>query len=243
MPIDTPTLEIEDAADGGGVMATIDGGDPAATNVVRYARVTGELGEIDWTTLDSKTGDGEIEGTVARKGFHFFHCVSTLGSESVISNLVFQKVTDGDDAMHEQIIQAVEDRAAIALAGTEFSVQRMKIPFPQNITVPACVVSAFEMTETDEGGTSGHDYVGRAVGLSLVTNDAHDEDTESPVHLARQLLFRAFHSQRLPGVDEVMRCVIEPSPVMLLEEVKGVEYQESPYILRCVVREPRGLGV
>lgn len=242
MPLAAPELEITDAADGGAVTATIVGGNPAASNAVNYARITGEMGPLDWATLGLRTGPGTIDGTVP-KGFYLWQCQSTLNLETVLADLVYQVVTDGDDALHEQILAAVTERATLALSGTEFAVQRVKVPFPANVSMPACIVTTFEQTETDEGGTSGHDYIGRPVYLALTSNDLHDEDTEPALHMARQLLRRAFHCQRLPGVDQVLRCTVEPAQVLLRGELPKVEYQQSAYALRFVTREPRGLGV
>lgn len=240
MPIDTPTLEITNEADAGAVTATIFDGDPAATNDVKYARITGELGELQWATLDQRVGDGEIEGTVT-PGHYLWVCFSALAGETVLSSVVFQPITSGDESLHEQILQAVEARATLALSGTEYAVQRMKIPFDGNVSLPGCIVTTFEETESGLGGTTGTDDISRPVILALVSTDAHDDDTESSLHMARQLIRRAFQSQRLPGVSEVMVCEIDPSPVLLLIEGK-TEYQQSQYVLRFQCREPRGIG-
>jgi hypothetical protein len=164
-----------------------------------------------------------------------------------LSNVVLQQVSDGNDAVQERILAAVHARASVLLAGRTHidAVVRQKMPFDLNLGMKSIVVTCFEQTETDEEswGTANFDGVGRPVHVLFIDNQAHDEDDgeEALDHKDRELIRRGFHGQRLPGVNEVMRCTVEPGQVMLLDANK-TEYLFSGYVIRPVAKEPRGFG-
>lgn len=242
MAITAPTLSITDSENGGGVTATLAGGNDAADNLVKYVRNVNELGALSWSNLGFRTGPGNVTGTLT-KGYYLWHCISTLGAESVISNLVYQNLS-GDDAVHQQCLDAIEAVVdALALTGIN-GVEQQKTPDEMRIRcdMPAVIITPYGRPETMQGGTNQQDDLGYPVYIVFMMRDPDDQSTQARTLLWRQQVSRAIRNQRLAGVSEVHHCVIEPDPVLTMNPA-DYSLIASAMLVRCVARELRGFGV
>jgi hypothetical protein len=263
------TLTVSDNHNGT-ASATVTGVGAADTVTLYYQQVTGRVGAQQpiWSVAGTRTGNGTITVTVAKGHYWWYAATTTLDLTSILSQggflllennapvllegssgaipfdisaPVYQRVTDGVAAVHDQICDAVVARITLlALDGIE-QVERHKIPSRQRLTLPCCLVTSFNKAETMLGGTNERDDLGYPAYVLFVSRMPEDLADEGRVMLWRQEVSRAFRSQRLPGVAEVLTCEIEPDPVFEWDE-KAYEYQFSAMTLRFHTREVRGFG-
>lgn len=240
MAILVPTLAVTDLETGGGVSAAITGATAGTTNTLYTQAVPGDLGTAAWTAVGSRVGSGSLTVTVD-KGYYHFHVLSTLGADVTASNIVYQKVTDGQDAVQERILAAVAARIGSLLLPGLTQVYRLKVPFRDVIAYPSIVVTDFNQSETVLGGTTQRDDIGRPVYVVFATKTASQQQDAPQYHLWRQMVWRAFSYQRLPGVAEVDACFVEPA-VIGVTDPNDTERYEGALALRFKCREPRGFA-
>lgn len=241
-----PTLAVADSANGTGGVATLTGGDAGATNEIFVQAVDLELGTSTWTSKGSRTGAGTVT-IAANPGIYWVKCVSTLGSSSNVSNLVYVVFTTGASAILEQCLTTV--KAAIqgfSLAGmSNANVVIQKRPSDGKKDLPAtqfpCIlVAPFGRETMDPIGNSGvnKDDVGYPILVGIIAADNQDQDANrNQYFLWRETIRRQFNSQRL--TDLCMTVKVEP-----LEIVDGEAWFKrnkfvSGLVLRCISRETR----
>lgn len=138
MPLTAPTLVVTDLETGGFVSATISGGDAGATNTLSYQPVTGELGGAAWVSAGSRTGPGLLTVDLGATGPFWFKVGSVLLTESVVSNLDYRLVTDGQAAVYDRILDAVQARIALlGLPDLDGGCVRRRVPFLESVTLPS----------------------------------------------------------------------------------------------------------
>lgn len=243
MPIVAPTLTVADNADDTGGVATLTGGDAAATNVVSVQSIDGELGTDEWTEAGSRTGPGTVDIS-ATSGFYWVKCESTKATETVVSNLVYQRFTTGDDAVLEQCLTAVKARIqGLSLDGiANASVKIHKVPDDSKVTRPAVVIGpAGAETNSLPAGSNRRDDVGYPVFVGIVAADNQDQEANRARNfLWRERIRRAFHAQRLPGVPLVFTCGVETRDIVAPDWFASMRFV-SAVVVRCFAREPRGI--
>lgn len=235
------TLEISDNEDGSGVIAVVSGGSLGALNTLFYQAVPGDLGSEEWVEAGSISGNGPIPVTV-ETGYYWWKLVVEEGSDTDVANLVYQNATDNEDATHQRIIDAVEARiGGLTLEGIE-SIQQHKVPdeVRGNMTLPAVIITAYGRAEVVAPVTNAMDEIGYGVVVFLLYRDPGAEATQPNQLKVREAIINAFRSQRLPGVDEVMHCTIEPDPVFTLEATEG-NFLSSAFTMRFVAHQTRGI--
>lgn len=246
MPLTAPTLAVTDDADGGGYSASVAGGDASATNTLYAVRYTNLIDGFAWASAGSRVGPGAITGTMAAgAGYYFWHVQSVLSSESVLSGVVHQNLTDDDTALHEQVLEAVLSTVQLLELPGMAQVVRRKVNWADlmllQLEMPAVVVSSFEQTETPLGGTNAQNDRGLPVYVMFLTKDARENENEARWHLWRQMVWRAFHNCRLSGVADVMNCEVQAAQVILADERK-IELQYGGFLIQAHTRENRGFG-
>ncbi len=92
-PLDTPTLTIEDNADGTGAVATIEDSTTGTTNTVWVVPV----GDDEFENAGSRTGDGSVDLDLSRDTY-LAYVLSTDGTLVVLSNFVAFQVTGSSPA-------------------------------------------------------------------------------------------------------------------------------------------------
>lgn len=244
MPIAAPTLAVADAADGTGGVATLTGGDAGATNSVYSQAVDGEIGTGTWTLAGSRTGPGNV--TIASDtGFFWIKCESTKAAETVVSNLAYIRFSDGDDAVMEQCLVAVQARIqGLSLDGiASTSVKVQKVAEDRNVTLPAVLVAPLGgETVGPNLGSNRRDDVGYPVFVGIVAAENWNQTANRARNLLwRQRIRRAFSEQRLPGVDVVFACHVETRDIVAPDWFAAMRLV-SALVIRCMAREPRGLA-
>ena len=87
------------------------------------------------------------------------------------------------------------------------------------------------------------DDVGYPVLVSIVAKNNQELRTWLPRYtLWREKIERAFRWGKLPGVQSVISMTIEPGTIVVPEPFARTIWH-SALVVRCVSREPRGLGV
>lgn len=241
----------------GTATATIDGTGGEVATLYRQAIPVGS-----WVVAGTRTGDGTLTVTIAPGGYWWY---ATAGAATalldengdpildengdpilteggmLVSPVVLRVVTDGSLALHSRILDAVVSR--IDLMGLDGIVQVRRVDHDAKATLdtPSVIVSTLSQTEQTRGGTNAQDDTGFPAYVVFVDRHQDDQTRKDRLILWRQQVRRAFVSQRLDGVPEVMTCELEPDQVIAIE-TSIVSYQFSAMTLRFVCREPRGLG-
>lgn len=246
MPITAPTFTIDDIASNGGFTATLTGGDSGATNTLYAARYTNALASSTWVSQGSRTGPGTISGTHASgAGYYLWYVKSVLLTDVDISPIVNQPLTDGEDALHEQIIDAVQATVELLALPGITTVYRRKVTWAdlmmEQLEFPAVVVSTFEQTDTPLGGTNAMNDRGLPVYVMFMSTDARENENEARWHLWRQMIWRTFHNCRLAAVPDVLNCEVQAAQVILADERK-MDLQFGGFQIMAHTREPKGFG-
>jgi hypothetical protein len=163
-----------------------------------------------------------------------------------ISNLVYEPITDGLDAVHQRILDAVQAKIELLAleteAGEALRVKQYKSEFLEALTFPCVVLTSQNLAETMPGGTNATDDVGYPVYVGFLTRTLNRQETQPEELLWRERVSRALRFQRLPGVPEVMTCQVEADVVFTAEGSEGLLFQAGALTFRFLTREPRGLG-
>lgn len=250
MPLATPTLAVTDNADLTGVAAVVAAGDASATNTLYRMLVTGDVEAGSWTSSGSRVGNGTISVSLTVRGFYWWYVKSVLLAESVITNLAYEPVTDGDDDVITRSIAAVVSRikllALTGIGNAVYDIPMLNDPSAQASlpTNPCCVVCEEPTPRQYVGGTNIRDDVGYPIQVLFM--DSTGLGLNAPLgkyRMWRQSAERAFRFQRLPGVTEAqLACTIEP--LKTLDPTRPAMYDQmvSGFTIRVNTREVRGLG-
>lgn len=210
MPIAVPTLSVTDNQDGTATFI-VSGGDPSATNLIRYSRL--EMpGWIDITTIN-----GNGSATVpAQLGLRWFAAFSTLLTETVVSAPTPAIITPSPTAIFEQCIQSVvttlQGAASLSQLGpiTTDQVKRQDVIDLEHLgcALPAIVVTP-GLQETQDGGTNASDDIDYPVLVAVVDRkDEHDPANTPTYFYWREVIRQLFNNKRLPGVPSSYRNVV-----------------------------------
>ncbi len=235
-----PTLTITDRQDGTGATATLAGGDPAAVNTISIQRPFQVIHEEAWQSVGgSLTGNGTLNLSLPT-GYYWAVCTSVLGGQQTVSNIVWCWVTAASESVQYRILQAVQgviQTLALPKLPPEQVYQTM-LPDPNAAEFPAVFVTP-EDKELYQGGMNESDDVARPAVIWIA--DRNDQDyfaNESLYLLWRERIQRRFSQQRLPGVPEVFRCVVEPREIIKYLP-PAFAYFTSPFLLRFTSRDRR----
>lgn len=238
-----------DNADGTGGVATLAGGNVGASNAVYVANVNGNLGALVWVLAGTVTGN-VTQALSFVPGFYFVICQSTLAGVTTVTNLVYQNLTSGLDAIFESIGLAVVARIQLLnLVGiTADHILWMKVLSDRKRDVPEegypLILCVPYSTETEGTGGNVHDDVWYPVLILIAAKDHQDQLLNRKQFFTwRKKIYSAFRHQRLPGVGGVINDMkVQPQSVV----DAGAWLQSSTFISSLVVqvssRESRGLS-
>jgi hypothetical protein len=181
--------------------------------------------------------------SITTMGLYWCKCESTLAAETVVSNLVYFIVTNGTDALHERLITGIKSRVqGLLLSGiANGSIYDRKVITDRDVTKPAVIVSP-EGIETDLAGRNESDDWGYPVSLMIVAADNQTLATSRATYLEwRRRIKKAMHNQRLPGVTEIHRMIVEPLTIVD-PQYWLANLWVSGMVIRCVCRETRGVS-
>jgi len=232
------TLAIVDATDGTGGTATVAGSNVASSNTLYKATWTGATGELTWTSVGNRTGDGTI-GISSTAGFFLFRLDSLLtGVTTPVLN--YQPLTDADtESILYRAMNAIATRIT-ALSLTDATIRVRWLPRHKQddgTLIVICPVNAENfpgvMTSTDD------------IGLPIAVVIIDPSNQGLAVNLNRNLLWRerilsALRMQRLAGVPEGM--YLQPEPAMIINPgaFDDGNITFSPLFFRLITRTVRG---
>jgi hypothetical protein len=248
-PPTAPTLAMSDNADGTGGAATISGGDAGSTHTVYSQTVDGELGTDSWTSRGSRAGNGTVN-VAPGNGYYWWKVVAGSSGGESVSNLVYQPMTSGTDAVYERILTGVLSRIqGLALDGVaNANIVIRKVAWDRDTgsgkayAYPSIQLSpGVRETINSLAGTNDKDDIGYPVLVSILDLDNQNQTTNRARNLLwREKIVKAFRNQRLPGVTEVFNCVVEPNAVVHAENWLNQNLWTSFVVLRFTSREARG---
>lgn len=251
MAVSTPTLAaVDNASTSTGVVATITGADATATVTLGYQKVDAGFTGTAWTTGGNRTGNGTISQSLGT-GIYWFRAVSTLATESAVSNLVFGKVSNGLDAVHEQCLDAVYAGIQTLIAAgsipgvsnaarvhnlAELDLKAMDLP-----GIAVCIAlpgqQPAETLVPKSNLRSDFGYPVFVIFLDRFAGDYHKQ--RGPFLKARQALGDYFIDQKL-GTTDAHLVTLEPGPILRVEEGK-YHVAGTVLLLRPVIRRARGV--
>ena len=256
MPISRPTLSIADNADGTGGVATIADSTSGTIIDVFAQKVDGELGTDTWQMVGTRTGDGTVNvKPTSPTGYYWWYAESTQetdsGSDSggsddetVISNLVYQNLTDGNDAVMERCLTGVQSRiqSLTLLDIPNANVVIHKAAEESKVPKPAVIISpAGPETMVPTAGTNVRDDIFYPVFVGIVAADNRDQTTNRAKYLKwREQIARAHRNQHLPGVTEVYTMQIQTRDIVSPTWFANNLFV-SAMVIQCVSREVRGV--
>lgn len=247
-----PLLSMADNGDGTGGVATISAADSGASITVYSQTVNGELGTNSWTARGSRAGNGTVS-VAPSSGYYWWQATAATAGGVAISNLVYQPLTSGAEAVLHRLLQAVRARIqGLALASIlNASVVVRKVPSERNVGAaqavkyPCVQIAALGAERIDpHQGTNQKDDVGYPI---LVTLLDKENDQSPTTNLARNLLWRekiirAFRQQRPVGVPECFTCAVEPAAIVDPATWLAQSLWSSSLVLRFTSRESRGIS-
>lgn len=241
MPVAVPTLAVLDLANGSQATATISGATAGTTNTV-YAQAVEGTGSGSWVSVGSRVGDGQV--TVAPgQGYWWFHVISTDGSESTLSNIVYRSLTSGEDAVLVQSWDAIIARfQQLELSGIPRHriYKQHQLQLLDSMEFPCVVVCLEDGTEQEAAGTNETDDIGYPFKVVILDREDDYEAWFAKRMLWRQQLMRAVRHQKLTGVTLVHTVRVTPL-VILGEKPEDADIFWSAFEARPEAREPRGL--
>jgi len=248
-----PTLVITDSANGGGGVATISGSTAGSTNTLYYQVYDPAYTMRPWRELETRIGDGTISFTLPL-GHYAFYVLSETGGGQAVSYLTYGGISDADrqSVMLRCLLGAQVRVRALSLPhlpsqsvvyselpwSRVFEQDDPRLPLPG---VLICPIGAETMAKT--AGNNRRDDVGYPVLIATIAkNSVQELRTYLPRYtLWREMIARAFRQGRLPGVTEVYDMTIEPGTIVVPEVFhRGIWH--SALVVRCISREPRGIG-
>lgn len=243
MAISITTAEIED-----GLEVTVAGTAGGAVTVFTSPFI-GEVGSGTWTSAGGRTGNGTVD--LSLDAGHYWLTAAEAG---VYAAPAYATVEDDSDPVRNRCLEAVATRIrALLLKATDVNGVETAIPVlvRQNVnsgltlSYPCIEVRRSPSPDRDMSSLNNRDDVGYGV-LVLIKERAgsgQNADAAVKVHDRRyQAICRAFRQQRLPGVSESVRCLVEEAPEFEVQP-NEMELNIGSLLVLCVCREARGLGV
>jgi hypothetical protein len=233
------TLLVEDLQDGTAVL-TVAGA--AGAGVVRAARFTGRTEPLAWADVWNFAADGVSPPQTVTPA----HYVWAAFVGSAVSPAVYQPVMDPGPALATLCRQAVIARArllALPLIGDRVY---EKAEFRNTNTSYPCVF-AFPPPEGETAGQDQGTNVRSDWGHPTRLIAAHRQNPMAAPEVLpqydkwRQMLFRGFDREALPGVPIVMQTLVTPGPVLAIYD-QEFNVMGTELTVRAVARQPRGFG-
>ena len=242
----TPVLSLVNNGDGTAT-ATVTGADSAATVTVYYQRFDTSYGAGTWTSGGSRTGNGTVTLTLAA-GHYLIYAKAVYTDSGAASLVHYLGITDGTTSVQYRVLDAVQTRLrALGLTGiASGSIIVKKLPLLRALTDNALALPGVIISPTREQrpttGTNDRDDVVYPVQVAIFSKDQQEKTlaVDLTTHtLWRQQISRAFHNQRLAGVDEVVIASVEPQEVFSLSAWLQ-QHLVGGLLIRFRCREPRG---
>lgn len=215
-PPTEPTLAMADDGDGT-CTATISGSDVGTTNTVYSFPIGGGTKTARGTP---RSGDGTVDITIA-VGVYLWQVKSEDGDGCTSwSNVVQLRVTDGTEAVYEQILTQVQaDIQAIGMSGVS-SDDIILHKVPEDVVghaKPYILVSPFNGEKNLEGTTNKDDTVYQVMVACIDSGNRNQTSNRNRWLMWRQQIRRTFEQKRLSSITSVyktevtFRDVVDPN--------------------------------
>lgn len=244
------TLTVTNNQDGTAT-ATCSGGNALASNAVKIAIWTGSHATSAFVT--AITVPGNTSGTLSpgQNARYMAYVESTFGGSVTISNFVYFRITDVDDAapVYYRILRAVQDQvAALVLDSIGSNVQLQKVAWDKDTgtgrsnAFPVCLVVP-GASETVTSTVNQQDDIGYPVAIVFADADQQSQTLNYSRNLGwRETVSKAFRYQRLDGVDEVYQCVPDAGLSRVVDQLEWIKtHWVSVMGFRFITREDRGI--
>ncbi len=235
-PTDPASFNLNDDADGTGFTADVTESEADAENVFYASRL--EAAGLTFTQVGSRTGNGSAAVVVTPGPY-----VVYMTTGGVFSGVKYGVATSGALAVATRCRRAVCDTIRPLSIPPAARVYEQSFPDPGNVSFPCVLVTVDGVEETSEQTFSQRDDFGRPVKVQIADRFSKgDHERLASYEFWREKITRCFVNQQLAGVPESVYCKIEPY-VILDPNLPQFEYMVSGFVVRCVCREPRGVGV
>lgn len=220
-PPAAPLLAVADHGDGTGGTATISGTDPRAAISVQSLSLE-EGTAAPWVERGTRTGNGTVP-LAAPVGHYWWLAVASTAAGQVVSQLVYQSLTDSSHAVLYRVLAAVKAHlVSLGLEGIEPQhVQVCHLPWERALAATPLALPAVHIAPAERGtpldqGTNQKDDMVYAVNVALLDADPRRHPNARLPRLSRwrERITRAFRNRRLPGVPEVYQCSVDPEIVL-----------------------------
>lgn len=245
------SIVVVDGTDGTAV-ATISGSDSATTNTLYKAAWTGQAGfgnvwtygQLTWTTVGTRSGDGNISLTGA--GFWLWNVVGTVSAAPAFAS-VYQPITDASAlSIEEQILNAVQVRLqGLNLPGiaSDRIVTRWIARRTPGVDLLPCVAVAVWGAHSFPSRLNTVDDIGIPVAIALLDGPTGGDDRKNLSRNTKwyETVESAFRFQRLAGIScDVYDSI--PEPASLIDQMRYTGSGEivQLIVLRFITRQTRG---
>lgn len=237
----TPTLTVTDNADETATFTFT--ADVGTENLLYYQLISNTFPGNGWELLFDVGGGGGTTILAVDKGHYFFYLKSTLGSDSAISNVVQQNVTDGSDSVRKRCTDAiVATLQLLDLDGITGVFYRDRVG-DATTSYPCIVVTWQDTPDMYLQGTNIRDEKGLPIQVTFQTSSGLGpaSPVSEKISQWRDDAEACFSGQRLSGVNESIMCEIEPLSILPGTEE---QYQKviSGFTVRAYIRKLRGFG-
>lgn len=213
MPLTVPTLTLADADETPEkIIITVTGGNSGATNVLKRISWDGTIiVPQTWTTADTFTGNVTARKTAVLPGLAWYYLQSTLGAETVASNVVYRPIKNQTAAVQTRLVDAIVARLkslAIDTIGDEVyaSVSINEL----SISANKCQVIRSAAPQII-GSNSGKNFIQYSFLIAFTAADTFGQNSpEDKYDLWQQTARDAFAFRRLDDVPECRWCEVEP---------------------------------
>lgn len=201
-----PTITVVNNDDGTATV-TISGSTAGTTNTAWFAQIDGDFGSsLTWSNGGSRTSDGTIVVTPGVNGVFWFYVHSTAGTDTEVSNPVYQAVSSGVESVWNQILDAIQARIrSMSLSGIASSRVRVLTQMdPDEVRAifdsTGGIIVAPAGAETVREGDNQTDDLDYPVVCALVVaanRDADNRDLRETWMLHREKVRRSLLNQPL----------------------------------------------
>jgi hypothetical protein len=230
------SLTVVDQADGTGATATIAGAAGYSNDVYVYSFAAD--GALTLEDTFTRSGNGTLD-LVLSTGMYF----AVLANDDFFASTpAFFAVTAAAQSLYGDLLASVQTTLiSLGLAGIASNVLLKKfVWFRDGVTYPAAFVCPYNEQWPNQG-TNASDDTGYGISIALVraTNRNNDLAQDDQLLVWREIVRKAFRSQRISGVSTAhFNTLVEPGPVFDPASF-GSQFDATFITLRAWARETR----
>jgi ribosomal protein L30/L7E len=238
MPV--PTITLTDAASptATGFNAAVSGSGGGAV-VWHWQTVDGNV--RTWETTAGGTGDGTTFIPTSIPGLYWAYAQTTSGPSVPLR----VQVTTGRSAVatrcRDSIVATLKLLNLLEIGDNVFA-QQTPDETETYGAYPCISVNVGGLSESNESGLDGLDYVVYPARVMVIDRAQPTDHSQLPKYeMWREKIGRAFRTAHLPDVPENAYVRLDFN-VIIDPELPAYQHMVTGLVVRCVCREPRGIG-